>query len=147
MQAAAPLPPACTEAIFKTSEKFPTTHYTIPDEPWNALLNALSHLTEAEQAELTETACSAWNNWAVANGPVVAKDLDARFQNAPAPACNKFTVATMGSVKKYSPNIPAASRKLETVAKKVWREAMTNLSTAAPDAACRTAYNTVKAAW
>ncbi|MET9594036.1 hypothetical protein ABZY45_24375 [Streptomyces sp. NPDC006516] len=53
----------------------------------------------------------------------------------------------MGSVKKYSPNIPATTRKLETVAKKVWREAMTNLSTTAPDAASRTAYNNVKAAW
>jgi hypothetical protein len=73
--------------------------------------------------------------------------LDTRWQNAAAPACNKFTVATMGSVKKYAPNTPAETRKLEAVAKKVWQGAMTKLSTEAPDAACRTAYNKVKAGW
>ncbi|GGJ95303.1 hypothetical protein GCM10011583_28630 [Streptomyces camponoticapitis] len=144
---AAPLPPACSEAIFKTQEKFPTTRYTVPDEPWNALLNAALNLTEAEQAELTESACTAWNNWAAANGPVVAKDLDTRFRDAAAPACNKFVVATMGSVKKYAANVPAGTRKLEAVAKKVWQDAMTKLSAEAPDAACRTAYNKVKAGW
>lgn len=144
---AAPLPPACSEAIFKTQEKFPTTRYTVPDEPWNALLGEVSKLTEAEQAEFTESACAAWNSWAVANGPAVAKDLDTRWQNAAAPACNKFAVATMGSVKKYAPNTPVETRKLETVAKKVWQGAMTKLSTEAPDAACRTAYDKVKAGW
>ncbi|MDQ0390103.1 hypothetical protein J2S54_006923 [Streptomyces sp. DSM 42143] len=144
---AAPLPPACSEAIFKTKEKFPTTRYTVPDEPWNALLSEVVNLTEAEQAELTESACAAWNSWATANGPVVAKDLDTRWQNAAAPACNKWAVATMGSVKKYAPTIPAETRKLEALAKKVWQGAMTKLSTEAPDAACRTAYNKVKGGW
>lgn len=144
---AAPLPPACSEAIFKTKEKFPTTRYTVPDEPWNALLGEMSKLTEAEQAEFTESACAAWNSWATANGPAVAKDLDTRWQNAAAPACNKFAVATMGSVKKYAPTIPAETRKLEVVVKKVWQGAMTKLSTEAPDAACRTAYTKVKAGW
>lgn len=144
---AAPLPPACSEAIFKTKEKFPTTRYTVPDEPWNALLSEVVNLTEAEQAELTESACAAWNSWATANGPVVAKDLDTRWQNAAAPACNKFTVATMGSVKKYAASVPAETRKLEALAKKVWQGAMTKLATEAPDAACRTAYNKVKVGW
>ncbi|MFE2051590.1 hypothetical protein ACFXAS_24265 [Streptomyces sp. NPDC059459] len=144
---AAPLPPACSEAIFKTKEKFPTTRYTVPDEPWNALLSEVVNLTEAEQAEFTESACAAWNRWATANGSVVAQDLDTRWQNAAAPACNKFAVATMGSVKKYAPNIPAETRQLEAVVKKVWQGAMTKLSTEAPDAACRTAYNKVKVGW
>jgi hypothetical protein len=144
---AAPMPAACSEALFKTKEKFPTTRYTVPDEPWNALLAEVSKLTEAEQAEFTESACAAWNNWATANGPAVAQDLDTRWQNAAAPACNKFAVATMGSVKKYAPNIPAEARKLETVVKKVWQDAMTKLSTEAPDAGCRTAYNKVKVGW
>lgn len=144
---AAPLPPACSEAIFKTKEKFPTTRYTVPDEPWNALLSEVVNLTEAEQAELTESACAAWNSWATANGPVVAKDLDTRWQNAAAPACNKFTVATMGSAKKYAASVPAETRKLEALAKKVWQGAMTKLATEAPDTACRTAYNKVKVGW
>ncbi|WP_369181531.1 hypothetical protein [Streptomyces mutabilis] len=144
---AAPMPPACSEALFKTKEKFPTTRYTVPDEPWNALLNEVVNLTEAEQAELTESACAAWNSWATANGPAVARDLDTRWQNAAAPACNKFAVATMGSVKKYAASVPAETRKLEALAKKVWQGAMTKLSTEAPDAGCRTAYNKVKVGW
>ncbi|WP_093796815.1 hypothetical protein [Streptomyces sp. Wb2n-11] len=144
---AAPLPPACSEAIFKTKEKFPTTRYTVPDEPWNALLSEVVNLTEAEQAELTESACAAWNSWATANGAVVAKDLDTRWQNAAAPACNKWAVATMGSVKKYAPTIPTETRKLEVLAKKVWQGAMTKLAAEAPDVECRTAYNKVKAGW
>jgi hypothetical protein len=141
------MPPACSQALFKTKEKFPTLHYTVPDEPWNALLGEVSKLTEAEQGEFTESACAAWNSWAVANGSAVAKDLDTRWQNAAAPACNKFAVVTMGSVKKYAPNTPVETRKLEAVAKKVWQGAMTQLSAESQDAACRTAYNKVKAGW
>ncbi|CAM5731545.1 hypothetical protein [Streptomyces badius] len=144
---AAPLPPACSEALFKTKEKFPTTRYSVPDEPWNALLSEVVNLSETEQAEFTESACAAWNSWATANGSVVAQDLDTRWQNAAAPACNKFVVATMGSVKKYASNIPAEARKLEALAKKIWQGAMTKLATEAPDAACRTAYNKVKVGW
>ncbi|MCF2434309.1 hypothetical protein LV779_02705 [Streptomyces thinghirensis] len=77
----------------------------------------------------------------------MAKDLDTRWQNAAAPAYNKFTVATMGSVKKYAASVPAETRKLEALAKKVWRGAMTKLATEAPDTACRTAYNKVKVGW
>ncbi|CAM2932486.1 hypothetical protein ACH4LN_10830 [Streptomyces albus] len=144
---AAPVPPACQEMIFKTKEKFPTTRYTVPDEPWNALLGAMGNLTPAEQAELTETACAAWNRWAAANGPTVATDLDNRYRNAAPPACNKFTVSTLGAIKKYAPGVPAATRRLEKVVKKVWTEAMTKLSTSAPDAACRTAYSAAKTGW
>jgi hypothetical protein len=144
---AAPLPQACTDAIFKTKEKMPTTRYAIPSEVWNAMLAAVGNLTEAEQAELTEAACSAWNRWAAANGAVVGKNLDTRWQNAAAPACNKFAVATLGAVNKYSPEVPAATRRLEVVVKKIWRETMTKLSTSAADPACRTAYNKVKTGW
>ncbi|GAA5207097.1 hypothetical protein [Streptomyces thinghirensis] len=144
---AAPLPPACQEAIFKTKEKFPTTRYAVPDEPWNAALNAVANLSEEDQALLTGPACAAWNKWAVENGAAVATELDNRYRNAAAPACNKWAVATLATIKKHAPEVPAEYQAQEKVAKKVWAEVMTKLSTTAADPACRASYNTAKAGW
>ncbi|MGW2425587.1 hypothetical protein ACWC0C_41190 [Streptomyces sp. NPDC001709] len=71
-------------------------------------------------------------------------ELDNRYRNAALPVCNKFTVATVGTFRKFSPNTPAAVRGLE---KMVRTEAMTQLSATASDAACRTSYSTAKTAW
>ncbi|MFI6808865.1 hypothetical protein ACIBO6_28280 [Streptomyces luteogriseus] len=144
---AASLPFACQEAIFKAGDQFATTRYAIPDEFRNATVAALGNLTETERAELTRPACAAWNNWATANSSAVTGELDNRYLNAALPVCNKFTVATVGTVRKFSPNAPAAARGLEKVVKKVWTGAMTELSATASDAACRTSYSTAKTAW
>jgi hypothetical protein len=144
---AAPLPPACQEAIFKTGDKFPTTHYAIPDEPWNATLAALGNLSEQDQALLTEPACAAWNKWAVTNGPAVTTELDNRYRNAAAPACNKWAVSTLATIKKHAPEFPAEYAAQQTLAKRIWKDVMTKLSTTAADPACRASYNTAKAGW
>ncbi|WP_033314315.1 hypothetical protein RFN58_00310 [Streptomyces iakyrus] len=144
---AASLPFACQEAIFKTGDQFATTRYAIPDEFSNAAVAALGSLTETERAELTRPACAAWNSWATANSSAVTGELDNRYRNAALPVCNKFTVATVGTARKFSPNIPAAARGLDKVVKKVWTEAMNELSATASDATCRTSYSTVRTAW
>ncbi|WP_079181125.1 hypothetical protein [Streptomyces sp. CB00316] len=144
---AAPLPPACQEAIFKTKEKFPTTRYTVPDEPWNAALNAVANLSEEDQALLTESACATWNTWAVLNGAAVATELDNRYRNAAAPACNKWTVATLATIKNHASEVPAEYKPQEETAKRIWKEVMTKLSTTAADSACRTAYTKAQADW
>ncbi|WP_405591828.1 hypothetical protein [Streptomyces sp. NBC_01092] len=146
MQAAS-LPFPCQEAIFKTGDQFATTRYAVPVEFWNAAVAALGSLTETERAELTGPACAAWNSWATANSSAVTGELDNRYRNAAPPVCNKFTVATVGTVRKFSPNTPAATRDLEKVVKKVLTEAMTKLSATASDTTCRTSYSTAKTAW
>ncbi|MEV6946804.1 hypothetical protein AB0N07_33515 [Streptomyces sp. NPDC051172] len=39
-------------------------------------------------------------------------ELDSRYRNAALPVCNKFTVATAETVRKFPPNTPAAARGL-----------------------------------
>ncbi|MEV6166172.1 hypothetical protein AB0L71_30500 [Streptomyces sp. NPDC052052] len=144
---AAPLPPACQEALLTTLDKFPVTDFTVPDKVQSALLSEVGNLSEADQQAFTEKACAAWNTWATKNGQAVATALDTRYRNAAGPACNKFTTAAIGTIKKYSPNIPDATRELEKVAKKVWQNAMQKLADEATNADCRKAYNGVKAGW
>ncbi|MFF3263626.1 hypothetical protein [Streptomyces sp. NPDC002932] len=144
---AAPLPPACQEALLETLDKFPVVDFTVPDKAKNALLAEVLGLSEADQAAFTEAGCAAWNTWATDNGQAVATDLDTRYRNAAAPACNKFAKASIGSLKKFAPNVPAATRDLEALAKKVWKSAMEKLAAEATNADCRTAYNGVKAGW
>ncbi|MFE9312015.1 hypothetical protein ACIQCF_32465 [Streptomyces sp. NPDC088353] len=144
---AAPLPPACQEALLTTLEKFPVTDFTVPDKVQNAMLVEVMNLSDADQQAMTQEACAAWNNWAAKNGQAVATDLDTRYRNAAGPACNKFTTSAIETIKKYAPNIPAQTRELEKVAKKVWQNTMQKLSVEATNADCRKAYNGVKAGW
>ncbi|MGW1161214.1 hypothetical protein ACWD48_23990 [Streptomyces sp. NPDC002519] len=144
---AAPLPPACQEALLQTLHKFPVTDFTVPDKVQNAMLSEVANLSEADQAAFTQVACAAWNTWATKNGQAVATDLDTRYRNAAGPACSKFTTSAIGTIKKYAPNIPAQTRELEKVAKKVWRSAMQKLAVEATNADCRKAYDGVKAGW
>ncbi|MFE9294075.1 hypothetical protein [Streptomyces niveus] len=144
---AAPLPPACQEALLKTLDKFPVVDFTVPDKVQSAFLNEAGALSEADQQAFTETACAAWNTWAANNGQAVATDLDTRYRNAAGPVCNKFAKSSIGTIKKYAPNIPAQTRELEKVAKKVWQNAMQKLAVEATNADCRKAYDSVKTAW
>ncbi|MDG9684403.1 hypothetical protein QC334_17030 [Streptomyces sp. DH18] len=144
---AAPLPPACQEALLETLDKFPVTDFTVPDKAKNAMLAEVLGLSEAEQEALTEVACAAWNTWATDNGQAVATDLDTRYRNAAGPVCNKFARSALATIKKYAPNVPAETRELEKLAKKVWTNSMTKLAAEATNADCRTAYNEVKAGW
>ncbi|MEV5548346.1 hypothetical protein AB0L35_19840 [Streptomyces sp. NPDC052309] len=141
------LPPACRSAITEARDKFPVQQFTVPDKVETALLDELAALGEAGQQAFTETACAAWNRWATANGAAVARDLDTRYQNAGGLACSKFTTAAVGALKKYAPGIPAETRGLEAVAKKVWRNAMQRLSVEATNATCRQSYDSAKAGW
>ncbi|MER7699195.1 MULTISPECIES: hypothetical protein [unclassified Streptomyces] len=144
---AAPLPPACQEALLETLDKFPVADFTVPDKAKNAMLGEVLGLSEAEQEALTEVACAAWNTWATDNGQAVATDLDTRYRNAAGPVCNKFARSALATIKKYAPNVPAETRELEKLAKKVWTNSMTKLAAEATNADCRTAYNGVKAGW
>ncbi|MFJ4839917.1 hypothetical protein [Streptomyces sp. NPDC088746] len=144
---AAPLPPACQEALLETLDKFPVVDFTVPDKVQNTMLAEVLGLSEADQAVLTETACAAWNTWATQNGQAVAADLDTRYRNAAGPVCNKFAKSSMATIKKYAPNVPAATRELEKLAKKVWTNSMEKLAAEATNADCRTAYTGVKAGW
>ncbi|MET4922387.1 hypothetical protein P3L51_08490 [Streptomyces sp. PSRA5] len=144
---AAPLPPACQEALLKTLDKFPVADFTVPDKVQSAFLNEAGALSEADQEAFTENACASWNTWATRNGQAVATDLDTRYRNAAGPVCNKFSTSAIGTIKKYAPNIPAQTRELEKVAKKVWQNAMQKLAVEATNADCRKAYNGVKTGW
>lgn len=77
----------------------------------------------------------------------MATDLDTRYRNAAGPVCNKFAKSSIGTIKKYAPNIPAQTRELEKVAKKVWQNAMQKLAVEATNADCRKAYDSVKTGW
>ncbi|MEI7031864.1 hypothetical protein [Streptomyces pratensis] len=144
---AAPLPPACQEALLETLDKFPVVDFTVPDKAKNTMLGQVLGLSEAEQEALTEVACAAWNTWATQNGQAVATDLDTRYRNAAGPVCNKFARSSMATIKKYAPGVPAETRELEKLAKKVWSDSMAKLAAEATNADCRTAYNAVKAGW
>ncbi|MFE0808532.1 hypothetical protein ACFW4M_01185 [Streptomyces sp. NPDC058794] len=141
------LPPACQAALTEAQDKFPVQQFTVPDKVKTAILDELAALDETDQKALTETACAAWNKWATANGAAVARNLDTRYQNTDGLACTKFTTAAIGALKKYAPTIPAETRGLETVAKKVWGNAMQTLSVEATNATCRQSYGSVKAGW
>ncbi|WP_031085201.1 hypothetical protein [Streptomyces sp. NRRL WC-3549] len=144
---AAPLPPACQETLLETLDKFPVVDFTVPEKVQNTLLGEVLGLSNADQAVFTEEACASWNTWATKNGQAVATDLDTRYRNAAGPACNKFATSAMGTIKKYAPNVPAQTREMEKVAKKVWKNSMEKLAAQATNANCRTAYNGVKAGW
>lgn len=144
---AAPLPPACQEALLETLDKFPVVDFTVPDKAQNTLLGEVLGLSEADQAAFTETACAAWNTWATQNGQAVATDLDTRYRNAAGPVCNKFAKSALATIKKYAPNVPAETRELEKLAKKVWVNSMEKLAADATNADCRTAYTAAKAGW
>ncbi|BFP56976.1 hypothetical protein SCMC78_67830 [Streptomyces sp. CMC78] len=144
---AAPMPPACQEALLETLDKFPVVDFTVPDKAKNAMLGQVLGLSEADQEALTEVACAAWNTWATQNGQAVATDLDTRYRNAAGPACNKFARSSLQTLKKYAPNVPAETRELEKLAKKVWRDSMEKLAAEATNADCRTACNAVKTGW
>nr|WP_251691858.1 hypothetical protein [Streptomyces sp. CHD11] len=144
---AAEMPPACQSALLDTLEKFPVVDYTVPEKVQNTALVEFLNLSDADQAVFTAAACTAWNNWATANGKAVADDLDTRYRAAAAPVCNKFARSTLATIKKYAPNIPAETRELERVAKKVWAATMQKLETQATNADCKSTYNTVKAGW
>ncbi|WP_103502789.1 MULTISPECIES: hypothetical protein [unclassified Streptomyces] len=144
---AASLPPACQEALLETLDKFPVADFTVPDRARNTLLGEVLGLSEADQEAFTEVACAAWNTWATQNGQAVATDLDTRYRNAAGPVCNKFARSSLATIKKHAPNVPAETRELEAVAKKVWISSMERLAVEATNADCRTAYNAVKAGW
>ncbi|MFI1932236.1 hypothetical protein [Streptomyces sp. NPDC020330] len=144
---AAPLPPACQEALLETLDKFPVVDFTVPDKAKNTMLGEVLGLSEADQAVFTEAACAAWNTWATQNGQAVATDLDTRYRNAAGPVCNKFARSSLATIKKYAPNVPAETRELEKLAKKVWTNSMEKLAAEATNADCRTAYNAVKTGW
>ncbi|WP_069169258.1 hypothetical protein [Streptomyces griseus] len=144
---AAPLPPACQEALLETLDKFPVVDFTVPDKAKNTLLGEVLGLSEDDQKAFTEEACAAWNTWATDNGQAVAADLDSRYRNAAGPVCNKFAKSSLATIKKYAPNVPAGTRELETLAKRIWKNAMEKLAANATNADCRTAYTGAKAGW
>ncbi|MFI2780085.1 MULTISPECIES: hypothetical protein [unclassified Streptomyces] len=144
---AAELPPACQTALLETLDKFPVVDFTVPEKVQNTVLVEVLNLNEADQAAFTESACSAWNNWATTNGKAVAGDLDTRYRNAAGPVCNKFARSALATIKKYAPNIPAETRELEKVAKQVWATSMQKLADQATNADCKQAYNVVKVGW
>ncbi|WP_093710606.1 hypothetical protein [Streptomyces sp. 2131.1] len=144
---AASFPPACQEALLETFDKFPVVDFTVPDKAKNTMLAEVLGLSEADQQAFTEKACAAWNNWATANGQAVATDLDTRYRNAAGPVCNKFAKSSLATIKKYAPNVPAETRDLEKLAKRIWTDSMAKLAADATNADCRTAYNTAKAGW
>ncbi|MEU5715844.1 hypothetical protein AB0G71_08640 [Streptomyces sp. NPDC020403] len=144
---AAPLPPACQEALLETLDKFPVVDFTVPDKAKNALLGEVLGLGEDDQKAFTEAACAAWNTWATDNGQAVAADLDSRYRNAAGPVCNKFAKSSLATIKKYAPNVPVATRELETLAKQIWKNSMAKLAADATNADCRTAYTGAKAGW
>ncbi|MFC8593799.1 hypothetical protein [Streptomyces atroolivaceus] len=144
---AAELPPACQSALLDTLEKFPVVDYTVPEKVQNTALVEFLNLSDADQAVFTAAACTAWNNWATANGKAIADDLDTRYRSAAAPVCNKFARSTLATIKKHAPNIPTETRELEKVAKKVWASSMQKLETQATNADCKTTYGAVKAGW
>ncbi|NEC66819.1 hypothetical protein [Streptomyces sp. SID9727] len=144
---AAPLPPACQEALLETFDKFPVVDFTVPDKAKNTMLAEVLGLSEADQQVFTEQACAAWNNWATANGQAVAADLDTRYRNAAGPVCNKFAKSSLATIKKYAPKVPAETRDLEKLAKRIWTDSMEKLAANATNADCRDAYTTAKAGW
>ncbi|MFF1463205.1 hypothetical protein [Streptomyces sp. NPDC058330] len=144
---AAPLPPACQEALLETLDKFPVVDFTVPDKAQNALMAEVLGLSDADQAAFTQAACTSWNDWATKNGPAVATDLDTRYRNTAGMPCVKFAASSIETIKQYAPNVPAQTRELEKVAKKVWQNAMQKLVAEATNANCRTAYDGVKAGW
>jgi hypothetical protein len=144
---AAELPPACQTALLETLDKFPVTDFTVPEKVQNTAMIEVLNLSEADQAVFTQEACAAWNNWATENGQAVATDLDTRYRNAAMPVCNKFARSALATIKKYAPDVPAETRELEKVAKKVWTNTMQKLEDQATNASCKTAYNAVKAGW
>ncbi|MGD9485894.1 hypothetical protein WDH52_22035 [Streptomyces sp. TRM70308] len=144
---AAEMPPACETALLETLDKFPVVDFTVPDKVQRVVLVEVLSLSEADQAAFTQAACTAWNDWATANGPAVAGDLDARYRNAAGPVCNKFARSALATIKQYAPNLPAETRELEKVAKKVWATSMQKLANQATNADCQRAYNAVKAGW
>ncbi|MFI1766089.1 ABC transporter ATP-binding protein [Streptomyces sp. NPDC020800] len=82
----------------------------MPDEAKNALFSAVAGLPEADQQQFAENECTAWSNWAATNGVAVARGLDTRYLNATGSVCSKFSTAAVGSIKKFTPNLPAATR-------------------------------------
>lgn len=99
---AAPLPPACQEALLETLDKFPVVDFTVPDKVKNTMTAQVLGMSEADQAVFTEVACAAWNTWATQNGQAVATDLDSRYRNAAGPVCNKFARSALATIKKHS---------------------------------------------
>ncbi|HWU06051.1 MAG TPA: hypothetical protein VN520_06605 [Streptomyces sp.] len=144
---AAELPPACQTALLETLDKFPVVDFTVPEKVQNTVLVEVLNLSEADQAAFTEPACAAWNSWATANGQAVAGDLDTRYRSAAGPVCNKFARSALATIKKYAPDIPAGTRELEKVAKKVWGTSMQKLADQATNADCQRTYTAVKAGW
>ncbi|MGQ4488350.1 hypothetical protein ACN6LM_005703 [Streptomyces sp. SAS_281] len=144
---AAPLPPACQEALLETLDKFPVVDFTVPDKAKNTMLAEVLGLSEADQQVFTEQACAAWNNWASANGQAVAADLDTRYRDAAGPVCNKFAKSSLATIKKYAPKVPAETRDLEKLAKRIWTDSMEKLAANATNADCRNAYTAAKAGW
>ncbi|MGZ2359365.1 hypothetical protein LRE75_22080 [Streptomyces sp. 372A] len=144
---AAPLPPACQEALLETLDKFPVVDFTVPDKAKNTMLAEVLGLSEADQQVFTEQACAAWNNWATANGQAVAADLDTRYRDAAGPVCNKFAKSSLATIKKYAPKVPAETRDLEKLAKRIWTDSMEKLAANATNADCRNAYTAAKAGW
>lgn len=141
------LPPACQTALLDTLGKFPVVDFTVPEKVQNVMLVEVLNLGEADQAVFTQAACTAWNNWTTTNGQAVGGDLDTRYRSAAGPACNKFARSALATIKKYAPNIPAGTRDLEKVAKKVWTTSMQKLATEATNADCKASYTAVKAGW
>ncbi|MFJ8544400.1 hypothetical protein ACIRFH_20670 [Streptomyces sp. NPDC093586] len=141
------LPPSCLSAITGVQDKFPVQQFTVPDKVKTTLLNELGALSETDQEAFTDRACTAWNDWATANGAEVARYLDTTYQNTDGLVCRKFTTAAMGAFKKYAPTLPAETRGAETVVKKVWKNSMQKLSTEATNATCQQSYDSAKAAW
>ncbi|THA34580.1 hypothetical protein E6R18_07365 [Streptomyces sp. A1277] len=144
---AASFPPACQEALLETLDKFPVVDFTVPDKAKNTMMGEVLGLSEADQMVFTEKACAAWNSWATDNGKAVATDLDTRYRNAAGPVCNKFAKSSLATIKKYAPNIPAETRELEKLAKRIWVSSMEKLTADATNADCRAAYDAAKAGW
>ncbi|NED79696.1 hypothetical protein G3I76_06245, partial [Streptomyces sp. SID11233] len=67
---------------------------TVPEKAKTALFDEVGALSDADQEAFTQPACTAWNNWATANGKAVATDLDNRYQKTSGAACVKFATSS-----------------------------------------------------
>ncbi|GAA2874108.1 hypothetical protein [Streptomyces mexicanus] len=76
---AADLPAACQSALTDAQTKFPVKSFTVPDEVKSALLTELGGLSEADQQQFTQSACTAWNTCATSHGAAVATYLDNHY--------------------------------------------------------------------
>ncbi|NEA72746.1 hypothetical protein [Streptomyces sp. SID13588] len=141
-------PESCQSFFSNMSTQFPVKKFQIPVYAHEVLSETALNAVMTESGQITDAACKAWNGWVEKNGSAATNELDKRYAAAQGALCNKFAQSFVGTASKYSPQLPADARPIETLAKQVWQTAMQKLSTDAKvSATCQKAYGNVKAGW